>query len=242
MCGDDVSLLCVARFSGKMADRARAQMAEREEGERLLQSGRLNVHSAEAQSAAASDAAAQYGDDTDPRSARDETELRERVANWNAAQQKAEAKGPFAGMSDAAITAKQEAASARANAEEYATLMEKVRKMPDEMKREFLEEFSDGGDKDEMVKRLHAFEVREAQLTESQRELLTADGEAPTLLIGARVELVGLKGRPELNGSRGVCEAFVKAKMRCAIRVDGAAEADAPLALKPCNVRRWSER
>lgn len=133
-----------------------------------------------------------------------------------------------------------EAASAKHQAEEYAALKEKVAKLPEAMKREFIEEFADGGDMFEMIKRLHELEVEDprARLTDAQRELLTADGEAPTLLINERVVLTGLRSRPELNGARGVCVSFVKAKARCAIRLDSMAESDAPMALKPCNVQR----
>ena len=94
-------------------------------------------------------------------------------------------------------------------------------------------------------RRLHEIEVDDprARLTPEALAQLTADGEAPTLLIGARVEMVALKGRPELNGSHGTCVSFVKAKGRCAVRLEDAAdEAAAPLLLKPCNLRKAAPR
>lgn len=204
-------------------------------------------YSAEDKQQAAADACTAFcsgGDwsSTDPRTAMDEQELRQKVAAWNAANQRSNA-DKFAMTDYAEAAARGEAASAAQQAEEYAMLKAKIARLPDAVKREFLEEFSDGGDMTEMISRLHKLEAEDprARLTDAQRALLTADGEAPTLLIGARVQLTGLQGRPELNGERGVCTEFVKAKARCAIRLDSMAEGDAPLAIRPCNVRRWAE-
>ncbi len=52
--------------------------------------------------------------------------------------------------------------------------------------------------------------------------------------IGARVELCGLKNRPQLNGTLGrVVGAVDESTGRCAVQVDGSRE---PLALKPQNL------
>ena len=52
-------------------------------------------------------------------------------------------------------------------------------------------------------------------------------------LVGKRVVLCGLQSRPELNGRRGLCVEYLPSRGRCAVRLDGAAEDEAPIALKP---------
>ena len=52
-------------------------------------------------------------------------------------------------------------------------------------------------------------------------------------IVGQRVSLHSLKGRPELNGCEGVAISFDSTTGRLGIRVDGE---DKPLALKPENL------
>ena len=201
-------------------------------------------YTAEQRQHAATDACAEFGAHNNPATAMSERELHQRVDSWNAARRKADEEAAAAAR--AAVEDEE-----RARAEEYDHLLQKVRKLPAAKMREFIEEFGDeGGDMQEMIKRLHDLEVDDdplAHLSAEARALLTADGEAPTLLIGSRVALLGLQGRPKLNGRRGVCVSFIKGKGRCAVRLDEEAQAEEaagapPLALKPCNLRRLSPR
>ena len=57
-------------------------------------------------------------------------------------------------------------------------------------------------------------------------------------LSGHRVRIAGLKGRPELNGRRGVAAYFDAAKGRYAVTVEGEAEA---VLLKPANLQEVLE-
>ena len=57
-------------------------------------------------------------------------------------------------------------------------------------------------------------------------------------LSGRRVRIAGLKGRPELNGRRGVAAYFDTAKERYAVTVEGETEA---VLLKPANLQEFLE-
>ena len=57
-------------------------------------------------------------------------------------------------------------------------------------------------------------------------------------LSGSRVRIAGLKGRPELNGRRGVAAYFDTAKERYAVTVEGETEA---VLLKPANLQEFLE-
>jgi len=87
-----------------------------------------------------------------------------------------------------------------------------------------------------------------AQLLRQHRKWLTAEEEAAVVhataaaptpnLLGRRVRIDGLKGRPELNEQCGVAERFDAAKRRYEVAVEGEAEA---VLIKPANLQELIE-
>jgi len=78
------------------------------------------------------------------------------------------------------------------------------------------------------------------QTTEAEAAVLVhATAAAPTPnLLGRRVRIDGLKGRPELNGRCGVAGRFDAAKGRYEVAVEGEAEA---VLLRPANLQEFLE-
>jgi len=77
------------------------------------------------------------------------------------------------------------------------------------------------------------------QTTEAEAAVAHATAAAPTPnLLGRRVRIDGLKGRPELNGRCGVAGRFEAAKGRYAVTVEGEAEA---VLLRPANLQEVLE-
>ena len=117
-------------------------------------------YTAEQRQHAATDACAEFGAHNNPATAMSERELHQRVDSWNAARRKAD-----------------EAAAARAAVEDEEPLEQKSTITSAEgaqasaaKMREFIEEFGDeGGDMQEMIKRLHDLEVDDDPLAHSQQ-------------------------------------------------------------------------
>jgi hypothetical protein len=60
--------------------------------------------------------------------------------------------------------------------------------------------------------------------------------------VGDIVKVVGLKGRPELNGSEGKVEKWVQEKQRWEVRLHSMKPNEAPLGLKDANIERVAEQ
>ena len=57
----------------------------------------------------------------------------------------------------------------------------------------------------------------------------------PSILVGARVELHGLRAKPELNGQRGVVTDFDASTGRCSVQLE---DGRGPYNIKPGNLKR----
>jgi hypothetical protein len=133
-----------------------------------------------------------------------------------------------------------------------ADVMQKMRRLPPDAKRRFLEGIQSGAGRDLLEKALPGGSAAMAAALSgsaapasapratppSAAPAPAAERDDPRALVGQRVVLSDLQARPELNGRQGTVVQYVAAKGRCAVRLDGAAEADAPLALKPACLRR----
>jgi hypothetical protein len=83
---------------------------------------------------------------------------------------------------------------------------------------------------------VNVVELEEKQVAMPAVELVERLVPQGELRIGGRVIIIGLRGRPELNDTSGILEAWVESRQRWEVRLDSMLPSAAPLGLKAVNL------